>query len=143
MEAKIVVLVLVAVFGALGLDWLNVLPSVAEMLKFLQDAPPPVQEGGVITAAVLQVCSLYDEKARAFRAPFTVPHVDVAIRAIRGLLVQGDARNEVVAHAEDHVLYHHGAFDDSTGQFMPQAPAVVARVAQLRPEVLVQLPEEK
>ena len=142
MEAKIVALVLVAVFGALGLDWLNVLPSLAEMLKFLQDAPAP-EPTGLISAAVLQVCSLYDDKARAFRAPFTVPHVDVAIRAIRALLVQGDARNEVVAHADDHVLYHLGAFDDSTGQMNTHAPVVVARVAQLRPEFRDNLPEEK
>lgn len=134
MEAKIVALVLVAVFGALGLDWLNVLPSLSELLRFLQDTPPAA-EPGLVTAAVLQVCSLYDEKARAFRAPFTVPHIDVAIRAIRGLLVQGDARNEIVAHAEDHVLYHLGAFDDSTGQMSGQAPVIVSRVAQLRPEV--------
>lgn len=131
MEAKIVALLLVAVFGALGLDWLNVLPSLAEMLKFLQDNPEPVQSG-LITASVLCVVAIYDEKAQAFRSPWFVPRIELALRALGDVFRDPSARaSELVKYHRDYVLYKLGSFDDATGHMLPITPEVVCRVTSL------------
>lgn len=131
MEAKIVALVLVAVFGALGLDWLNVLPSLAEMLRFLQENPEPVQSG-IISAGIVQVVAIYDEKAQAFRSPWFVPRIELALRALRDIFADPAGRaSELVKYHRDYVLYKLGAFDDATGHMLPTTPEVVCRVSTL------------
>lgn len=70
---------------------------------------------------IYQVMALYDVKARAYRTPFFVPHVDVGLRAIRGAV--NNAESELHHIAADMQIFHLGEFDDQRGVFdMRPAP---------------------
>lgn len=63
----------------------------------------------------LQVCAIYDSKARAFLFPMFFGHVDLAKRSF------SDAANKpehgFSNNPEDFTLFHLGEWDDGTGKF--------------------------
>lgn len=71
---------------------------------------------------ILQVCAAYDSKARAFLAPFTVAHVDMAVRAFAH--VANQPGQQVHDHPADFSLHHLGTFDDGTGELVAFEHAV-------------------
>ena len=60
---------------------------------------------------ILVALSIFDTKAECFNNPFFTRTLAEGIRSFN------DAPN--VVHREDYVLYRVGAFDDSTGAFVP------------------------
>lgn len=61
---------------------------------------------------ILQMFSIYDDKAEAFHLPFFCHTPAVAIR----MAVQAatDPEREYCIHAADYTLFHSGEWDDST-----------------------------
>lgn len=80
---------------------------------------------------IYKVMALYDTKARAFRTPFFVAHVDVGLRAVRGAVNQ--VGHELGQYASDFLAYHLGDFDDERGFFdqLPQ-PVNLGCIAALK-----------
>lgn len=64
---------------------------------------------------IYSVMALYDTKARAFRTPFFVAHVDVGLRAVRGAV--NNAEHELSQYAADFIAYQLGTFDDERGHY--------------------------
>lgn len=85
-----------------------------------------------------QMGALYDTKARAYRPPFFVAHMDVALRSIREAVNQPG--HELNRHASDFLCYHLGTFDDETGVVETMARPVnhgciaVMRAAEVLPQ---------
>lgn len=80
---------------------------------------------------ITQVCAMYDSKARAFAPPFTVVHLDIALRVFTD--VANMPNHQCSKHPEDFSLFHLGNFNDETAEFklLPQ-PAVLGIAAQFK-----------
>lgn len=61
---------------------------------------------------IQQLFAVYDSKGRVFSQPFSVGHVDLAMRAFAE--AANTPGNNVSKYPEDHTLYHIGSFDDGT-----------------------------
>lgn len=57
--------------------------------------------------------SVYDNKAMMFNAPFFMPHVGMAIRALTDLV--NDPSTSISRHPADYTLIEIGTYDDETG----------------------------
>lgn len=87
---------------------------------------------------ILQVMALYDSKARAYRTPFCVAHVDVGIRAVKTAV--NTAGHELSQFAPDFFLHHLGEFNDENAQFiLAHSPINLGTIANLKtPERVVE-----
>lgn len=79
-------------------------------------------EKGYLVENVL--CSVFDQKARLFSAPFTSATVETAVRDF-GRAVS-DTRNMVDKWPADYVLYGVGLFNTETGTVSPHMPQLLA-----------------
>lgn len=80
---------------------------------------------------IFQVMALYDSKARCYRPPFFVGHVDVGFRAVQNAVNQ--AEHELAKYAEDFSLWHMGEFDDVSGNFcLKPQPMNLGCILQLK-----------
>lgn len=66
---------------------------------------------------IIRLYGIYDEKALAFRTPFFMPTLGMAVRAFENL--KEDKKTEIGLNPEDYTLWFLGAFDDQTGAFVP------------------------
>lgn len=83
----------------------------------------------------MAVVALYDKKARAFKTPFQVPQVELAIRALTEAVNQPQ-KNDLTQYTEDFALYHLATFDDESGKYecQPQ-PLFVAEALQFKKSI--------
>lgn len=68
----------------------------------------------------LNLYSVHDEKAQAFRHMFFRRHDGEALRFFQDGVQ--DAKTELSKHPSDFALYVHGVFDDETGDFQSYTP---------------------
>jgi hypothetical protein len=59
------------------------------------------------------IYSVYDSTAQTYTAPFFFPNNALAIRAMRGVLL--DPQHSFSKHAADYTLFAIGEWDDSNG----------------------------
>jgi len=62
----------------------------------------------------LFICSVFDRKAEAFMAIFTVQGLGQAIRSFEDAC--GDPQHEFAKHPEDFILFCLGSYDQETGE---------------------------
>lgn len=63
-----------------------------------------------------QLFSIYDNKSRAFQAPFVHSNESTALRALAGSI--GERPGDMLAkYPEDFELFYLGTFDDNTGEY--------------------------
>lgn len=80
-----------------------------------------------------QYFNIYDSKAKTYRTPQFMDNVDLAIRAIKGALMQ---QNELTMFPEDFTLMHMGEFDPETGIIeMFESPLSVITLLQLKAQM--------
>lgn len=115
MTLKLILLVVVMFAGAEGLGWVEVLPEVDTLWKWLKTECEPE----AVCAMLWQMGALYDTKARAYRPPFFVAHMDVALRSIREAV--NNPEHELSRFAPDFLVHHLGTFDDETGEVVSMA----------------------
>lgn len=72
---------------------------------------------------MLHIYAVLDRKAQAFGRPFTIQNDAMAIRAFAA--AQSDPGSEISKYPEDFTLYSLGAFDDQTGEIIPNHPKPV------------------
>lgn len=65
---------------------------------------------------ILQVFSVFDEKAQTFGRPMLMVHKGEAIRAFSDVLK--DEKTLIAKHPEDYKLYNLGTFDDISGMLI-------------------------
>lgn len=63
----------------------------------------------------LIVCSVFDDKAKAYMQPFFVPNVNIARRSFGDAVA--DHSTGISKHASDYKLYQVGIWDDNAGTF--------------------------
>lgn len=80
---------------------------------------------------ITKAFALYDTKAGMFHAPFFMPHMGQAIRAVIDLGT--DLNTTVGRHPSDFALYDLGTFDDSTGVMSPTPPSNLGLVSGFLP----------
>jgi len=72
------------------------------------------------------ICSVYDQKARFFSAPFTSMTTDTATRDFVRAVT--DSRGMVDKFPQDYELYCIGQFNDETGHVIPfEIPVLLTR----------------
>ncbi len=69
---------------------------------------------------ILEMFSMYDEKAMAFITPFFLQNENMARREINH--VGGSEKHMFGRHPEDYCLYQVGTFDDTTCEVIVQHP---------------------
>lgn len=69
---------------------------------------------------LLNMYSIYDEKANVFNTPFFAVSDGVAVRQFTDLVA--DNRSVVCAHPEDFSLYRCACFDDVSALVTPELP---------------------
>ncbi|WNK14542.1 MAG: nonstructural protein [Microvirus sp.] len=80
---------------------------------------------------MLQICAVYDSKAKVFGRPFFTPHLAQAIRGFQDE-VNNPEGGDLNKHPEDFDLYHLGEFEESTGSFdNAQRPSILCTAASL------------
>lgn len=62
----------------------------------------------------LQMFTVYDSKARAHITPWFLPELGMATRAFYDCV--NDPEHQFAKHPGDYTLFHHGEFDQETGQ---------------------------
>lgn len=108
MTLKLILVIVVALGGTEAMGWTSIIPTVDVLWKFLTEPEP------VVGAMIWQMGALFDSKARAYRPPFFVAHMDVALRSIRAAV--NDPKHELSQFAEDFFVHHLGTFDDELGR---------------------------
>lgn len=63
---------------------------------------------------MLNLYSVFDQKAKAYLAPFAMTNDDVAMRAFADTV--NDGESPMAKHPEDYTLIRLGTFDDDTGE---------------------------
>lgn len=83
------------------------------------------------------IFAVFDDKAKAFISPFTLPNQDMAIREFSRSA--RDPNHMFGVHAEDYSLFRVGFFDDETGviEATPK-PEYIALAAMLKDVPVVQ-----
>lgn len=78
---------------------------------------------------ILNIFSIFDEKAQAFSRPVLFNALGQALRSFSDLAK--DKTTDIASHPEDFSLYHIGEFDDADAQIKsyPQ-PRLIARAAE-------------
>lgn len=71
---------------------------------------------------ILNVYSLYDEKAKCFMFPLYEISDGVAVRTVQKLLKSGNMQMPFVSNPEDFTLYKVAQMDDSTGVYTDITP---------------------
>jgi len=79
---------------------------------------------------ILKVYSVYDAKAHAFMQPFFMMNEPLAIRTFANAINKRDSQLGV--NPEDYTLHACGEFDDSSGEFLVEAPKLVCSGLQVR-----------
>lgn len=74
--------------------------------------------------------AIHDRATQSFRPPFESPTEASAIRSTRAAIASM-SRETLDLHVADLSLMHVGAFDDSTGTFLPSNPRLITPVAAL------------
>lgn len=67
---------------------------------------------------LFKVFVIYDDKARAYLPPWTLPEVPQAIRTFGDALA--DPNHDFSKHPEDYTLFQLGEFDSSSGVLVPE-----------------------
>lgn len=79
---------------------------------------------------LLNVFSIYDEKAQTYNTPQYLVHRGEAIRMLQSTLDNKDSM--IAKYASDFTLYCLGTFDDNTGKFVGKSePEFVVRATEL------------
>jgi len=65
---------------------------------------------------MLQIFTVYDEKAMCFMPPFFVPAMGLATRTFSDCINSAD--HHFGKHPADYTLFKLGVFDDATGEFI-------------------------
>jgi len=65
---------------------------------------------------MLQIFTVYDEKAMCFMPPFFVPAIGLATRTFSDCI--NSAEHHFSKHPADYTLFKLGTFDDNTGEFI-------------------------
>lgn len=73
------------------------------------------------------ICAVYDSAANAYGQPFFVPAVGLATRSFIDEVNREAPDNTVYVHPDDYTLFRIGAFDDETGQLVPEKPTSLLR----------------
>ncbi len=81
---------------------------------------------------ILQIFSVYDEKAKAYLAPFFMPQVGQAVRIFANMA--NDQDHAFGNNPEDYTLYQLGELDDSTGAIGTQHTMITTALEQSRVE---------
>lgn len=75
--------------------------------------------------------AVYDAKAETFSAPYTIPKVELALRAF-GEMVQ-DEETDIGKYPEDYQLLMLGEYDTDSGMIEPERmPVVVINALELK-----------
>lgn len=61
---------------------------------------------------LLNIYSIYDNKAKAFSSPFYMQNDEVAKRVFH--IMANNPESDYYHHPDDFILYHIGAFEDGT-----------------------------
>lgn len=83
---------------------------------------------------ILTVVCVHDKAAAAYLAPFSVGHIQLAVRAFADQC--NTPNTDIGRHPEDFTLFKLGTYDDSTGRFdlLPSPEAVGNGVNYVRKE---------
>lgn len=65
---------------------------------------------------ILRCYAIYDEKAEAFKTPFFMPAVGMAVRAFENL--RKEPTSEVSRNPDDYTLWYVSAFDDQNAEMV-------------------------
>lgn len=63
----------------------------------------------------LEICCIYDSKARAFLSPVFVSHIDIFMRSVRNAANTPD--HQIGRNPEDYHLFHLGSWADDQAIF--------------------------
>lgn len=73
---------------------------------------------------LLPQCAIFDKKTGLYDQPFTVRHINEAIR--QWDIVKKDTKTKFGTHPEDYDMYQLATFDDETGEFQSIKPLHLA-----------------
>ena len=79
---------------------------------------------------ILQIYTIYDEKALCYSKPMMHTNEGVAVRDFRQAV--NSPGTPFSAFPEDFVLFHVGTFDDNTGEIVHNRPTLVCNGMMLR-----------
>lgn len=83
------------------------------------------------------VLALRDRQLNGFSRPIFVPAIGMGVRSFVDEVNREDPTNPVWSHPEDYELFHIGMWDEESGLFECQVPAVsVAIASNMRRRVL-------
>ena len=69
---------------------------------------------------ILNIFTVYDEKAHAYLPPFFMPRIEQAIRVFTDCTNSED--HQFGKHPHDYTLFHSGEFDDNSCKFLITTP---------------------
>lgn len=78
----------------------------------------------------LEICAIWDDKAKAYMQPFYMQNKALAVRTFANAVNKTDSQLNV--NPEDYTLFHVGSFEDSNGTFVILAPEVLVTGLQVR-----------
>lgn len=78
----------------------------------------------------LNVYVIYDVKAAAYLMPFFMPNDEMALRQIKGAVM--DKKSDFFKHAEDYSLFRIGLYDDVTGALEGMLPDCLCNCNELK-----------
>lgn len=83
---------------------------------------------------IQKVFCIYDDKAKAYLAPFFLPEMGMAVRAFSDCV--NDPKHNFGLHPEDYTLFCAGTFDDRSGKFEIESTLLcVAHGVELRARI--------
>lgn len=78
------------------------------------------------------VVAAFDAACNAFARPMYVQSPGIAIRSFQDEIKRKEPNNVLSQHPEDFTLHHIANWDDTTAQYEPIQPVVIARGADHR-----------